>query len=313
MRCRCVTSAGLLVLCAYAAAPVVFGQDAEKLDPATLRKKAKQFEREGFAPPAYRAYAQLSKLDPNDWASAFSAARCACEMRAYARAKESLEHAQSLRETTATRSLARRIEAGLARDARWEALVEKELFPLLMELLENGTRDRKKVAEVFRKDQTGQSRFRSRHVELKRAGSIVALYVRTSSKEQAKRLCDHLREGIESAAKGWTADRAKGARGLFPDLEFGDAVRRADPLSVPDADTLLDIEWAFPVRNKPKKADFTTNVADLTSTICSLAFAQREVGPESRDDQALRGFSGRLYTVGFNFDGRALGPAARSD
>lgn len=286
-------------------------QEPEGVDAAALRKKAKRYEREKIAPLAYRAYAQLSRLDPKDREAALSAARCAFEMRAYARARKHLDHARSLGDSAAADALARRIDAGAKRDARWESLVEKDLFPRLMRILERDPRDREGFRGVFTRDGATKTPFQTRHVELKRAGSSVFLFVRTDSKDAAKKLCDHLQEAIEAAAKGWTADRAARARSLNPGLRFGDAARRRDPLSRPDADTFLDVEWTFPVKDKPKKADFATNVADLTSMICSLTFAQREIRSEEEDDQALRGFSGRLYTIAFCFDAGALEPAAK--
>jgi tetratricopeptide (TPR) repeat protein len=308
MRFRVGIGTAILLLVPGALAQNDAPNDA-KFDPAALRTKAKRYEREKFPSLAYRAYEKLARHDPKDRAAALSAARCAYEMRAYARARKHLEHASALKDSAAARALARKIEAGLERDARWEPLVRKELLPALLAILESGGKDAGKVRAVFDEDDHAQTRFLTRHIELKNAGGTIFAFVRTDSRDVAKRLTDHCLSVLEKAAKGWTAERAGPSITNLKGITFGNAVRRTPPLADPDPDIFLNVEWAFPVTKGLKDDPFTTNVARTTSVVCNLTFGRRKVRAD--DDARLRGFDDHVYTVVVVFDASALKPASR--
>lgn len=275
----------------------------EKPDAATLRKKAEGYEKEGFYPLAYRAYAKLSLRNPEDRAVALSAARNACEMRAFALAKKHVGHALALRESPDAKALAREIDAALANDEHWQELVHEEIVPRLLDLLESAMGDERRVAEVFAKDGRAQPRFLSSHVELHRLRTSMWLTIQTDSREAAEEACKRCIATLDEAAKGWTAERNREAK-AYPNVKFGNAIRRNDPLARPDPDTFEDLEWAFPVKDASAAEDWEGRFASALCQVSTLAFGRREIKVD--DDAALRGFSGQLYTVIVTFDGDAL-------
>ena len=275
-------------------------EEPKAVDPKALKKKARQYEREGFYPLAYRAYDRLLGLKPGDRSAALSAARCAYEMRAYRSAKEHVKVVLAEGKKGTAVTLARKIDAGLERDARWKELLFDDILPRVLDLHENNLADRRKVAEVFTKDGKAQVRFRSRHLKVFRTRSTIFVFVRTDSKKEAVDVSKKCLAILDEAALKWTVDRARKAPNLYRDATFGDAVRRRDPLGTSSA--LVDVQWAFPAKTGPP-------LADLAGEICTLKYGSRAI--KADDDASLRGFSGRLYSINMSFDCEALRPAGK--